>query len=126
MKYYRSRRKSTINTRKIIFRIMFVVVAAILILTVTTLIGKHLKNKVEKAEENAVELTVTPGLQTERHIEETAIYDDYSPTVFGSAIRVSDYLSGSSGKSDDDEDEESDEEDSDDEDEESEDDDDED
>ena len=85
---------------------MFVVVAAILILTVTTLIGKHLKNKVEKAEENAVELTVTPGLQTERHIEETAIYDEYSPTVFGSAIRVSDYLSGSSGKSDKDEDEE--------------------
>ena len=66
--------------------------AAIIITTVTILIGNSLKKKVEKAEEDAVTPKATTGLQTERHLEESSIYSEYSPSVFGASVVISDYI----------------------------------
>ncbi len=93
MRYYKSRRKSSVNVRKILFRVLFTVIAAAVIFGITVAVGKGLQKKVRRVEENEVELpSASAGLQTERRIEESAIYDEYSPTVFGTAINVSDYL----------------------------------
>ena len=91
MRYYRSNRKSSGNKRKILLRILFVIAAAVIITAITLIIGNHLKKKVEAAEQPSTETHVSAGLQTERHIEENAIYSDYSPTVFGASVIISDY-----------------------------------
>ena len=100
MRYYRSRsnRKSSGNKRKILFRVLFVIAAAIVITVITLLIGNHLKDKVEAANEATTDTHVSTGLQSERHLEESAIYSDYSPTVFGASVIISDYMTGGEGE----------------------------
>ena len=97
MRYYNAKRKTSVDTRKILFRILFVVVAAAVITGITVAVGKSLQKKVADVEENSVELPANTGLQTERRLDESAIYVDYSPTVFGSAVSIPDHLSDGEG-----------------------------
>lgn len=92
MRYYSGNRLSSGNKKKILFRVLFVILSAVIITAITLAIGNHLKEKVERAENETKPLHVSTGLTSERHLDENALYSDYSPTVFGTGIDVSDYL----------------------------------
>lgn len=97
MRYYNGKRTISGKTKLIIFRVLFIIIAAIIIFSVTLLIGNRLKSRVEEADKAENTPHASTGLESERHLDENAAYSDYSPTVLGAGIRINDYIDGGQG-----------------------------
>lgn len=94
MRYYNGKRTISGKTKLIIFRAVFIIIAAIIIFSVTFMIGNRLKSKVLEAEKTDDKTHASTGLESERPLDENAAYSDYSPTVHGAGIKISDYTDG--------------------------------
>ncbi len=103
MRYYNGKRTISGKTQLILFRALFIIIAATIIFSVTLLIGNKLKSKVEEADKIENPTHASTGLESERHLDENAAYNDYSPTVLGAGVRISDYLGSGANDSTDDE-----------------------
>ncbi len=91
MRSYRSKRSHGVNVKKIIFRILFVLLAAIIITTLTILLGHHLLGKVNKLdeEENIAPEDTEPPLTDVT--EEFVITSGTAPSVFAVTVDVREY-----------------------------------
>lgn len=93
MRHYRRQNSGSERVKKIMFRILFVLIAAAVITFGTILLGNYLQNKVAEAE-NALESTPEnndPDSEDDPYGENGNHYD--SPTVFGATVILSDYAS---------------------------------
>lgn len=93
MRSYRSKRTRNhgVKAKKIIFRILFVLIAAIIIAVLTIMLGNHLLKKVEKLEN---EENITPADTEQPAIdapEEYIITSTVAPSVFAVTVDVRDY-----------------------------------
>lgn len=88
MKYYRRNPSSSAKVKKIMFRILFVTVAAFIILMLSVILGLHLKNKVENAEKNISDSQDSSSLQISRDNEDSDDDISEAPKVFGGGINM--------------------------------------
>lgn len=86
MKYYRRNPSSSAKVKKIMFRILFVIVAAFVILMLTIILGLHLKSKVAEAEKAISESKENAGIQISRDNEQTEDNISAAPQAFGGGI----------------------------------------
>ncbi|MBE6541979.1 MAG: hypothetical protein E7672_05985 [Ruminococcaceae bacterium] len=86
MKYYRRNPSSSTRLKRIMFRILFVVVAAFIILMLSVILGLHLKSKVDAAENNPDNSLDNPGLQISREDEEDGDTVNLNPDVFAGCV----------------------------------------
>lgn len=87
MRHYRRHHSGGERVKKIMFRILFVLIAAAIITFSTILLGNHLQRKVD-ALDNSAE-TTPPQTHNDISYTNGDFYD--SPTVFGATVQISDY-----------------------------------
>jgi len=81
------------DTKKILFRIGYVILAAAVITAGAVFLGNHLTEKVKEVDDNISENEVQTGISTERETAVNKLYEDYSPVVMSVSVDLTDYLS---------------------------------
>lgn len=91
MRHYRRQHSGGERVKKIMFRILFVLIAAAVITFGTILIGNYLQHKIDEAERLLLQSDESDDIseQNSEIFENSENYD--SPTVFGATIHLSDY-----------------------------------
>ena len=92
MKYYRRNRGGSGKAKTILFRIGFVVIAALIITIATVLVGHYLRSMVEKAGGLDGE-TEDLGSEISREPIDTSPHTYHSETVFGCGVDLTEYES---------------------------------
>ena len=90
MKYYTRNRSSGAKAKKIMFRILFVLLAAAIITLAATLVGLHLARKVEVAE-NAPSAVLGTGIQSGSRTDSEAPVLTDAPDVFAVSLDMFSY-----------------------------------
>ncbi len=91
MRSYRSKRTHGTKAKKILFRILFVLLAAAVITALSIMLGNHLLSKVEKLEGEENELPEDTEQAQIESPEQTVITSTNAPSVFAVSVDVRDY-----------------------------------